>query len=312
MNIDVSIGIIFNKTGKVLLSLRNKSTLSDYWEFPGGKRERNEDLEDTLKRELYEEINIKILNYFLLHTKYVEVDNIYYKLNFFRVIDYKGEPYANENQELLWLEPEKLNSVNLLKTNYEIAKIIKEPFIIGISCAELLGTKNFLNVLKKKLRTRAFDILQIRDKTLSKKKKENLLIHLINLSKKYNIPIVINDDIELAEKYSVKLIHLSHEKSKTYIKNKLFEVFSISHHQGQNIEFIEKLRPKYIQLGPVFKTKTHPGLNNIGIDNCKDIIHQNKEFKYIAVGGVNLKNISQIIESGFSCVASRTKIWNVN
>ena len=89
-------------------------------------------------------------------------------------------------------------------------------------------------------------------------KKENLFIHLKNLSKKHNLPIVINDDIELAEKYSVKLIHLSHEKSKTYKKNHFFEIFSIAHHQGQNMEFIAKLRPKYIQLGPVFKTNTHP------------------------------------------------------
>ena len=56
--------------------------------------------------------------------------------------------YANENQELLWLEPEKLNSINLLETNYEITKIIKQPLIIGISCAELLGTDNFIKILK--------------------------------------------------------------------------------------------------------------------------------------------------------------------
>ena len=38
--------------------------------------------------------------------------------------------------------------------------------------------------------------------------------------------------------------------------NQLFEVFSIAHHLGQDIKFIEKLRPKYIQLGPIFKTIT--------------------------------------------------------
>ena len=69
-------------------------------------------------------------------------------------------------------------------------------------------------MLLKKLRTRALDILQIRDKTLNIKEKENLLVHINSLSQKHNMPIVINDDIELAEKYSVKLIHLSHEKSK--------------------------------------------------------------------------------------------------
>ena len=92
MNVDVSIGIIFNNTGKVLLSLRNKSILANYWEFPGGKREENEDLEGALKRELFEEINIKILNYFLLYKKNVKLKNTLYKLNFYRIIDYIGEP----------------------------------------------------------------------------------------------------------------------------------------------------------------------------------------------------------------------------
>ena len=312
MIIDVSIGIIFNEIGQVLLSLRNKNILSDYWEFPGGKREENENLEGALKRELYEEIKIKVLNYFLIYTKHVNLNNTLYKLNFYRIVDYIGEPLANENQELLWLEPEKLNSINLLNTNNEIAKILKNPLIIGISCAELLGTENFINVFKKKLRTRALDILQIRDKTLDKNKKENLFIHLNALSKKFNLPVVINDDLELAEKYSVKLIHLSHEKSKTYEKNHLFEIFSIAHHKGQNMEFIAKLKPRYIQLGPVFRTNTHLGGNNIGIENCKDIILRNKEYKYIAVGGISLKIIPQILESGFSCVASRTKFWNAN
>ena len=96
-----------------------------------------------------------------------------------------------------------------------------------------MGIENFIKIFKKKLRTRAVDILQIRDKTLDKNKKENLFIHLSALSKKFNLPVVINDDLELAEKYSVKLIHLSHEKSKTYVKNHFFEIFSIAHHQDK-------------------------------------------------------------------------------
>ena len=73
MNVDVSIGIIFNNTGKVLLSLRNKSILANYWEFPGGKREEYEDLEGALKRELFEEINIKNIKLFFVIQKKCKV-----------------------------------------------------------------------------------------------------------------------------------------------------------------------------------------------------------------------------------------------
>ena len=112
----------------------------------------------------------------------------------------------------------------------------------------------------------------------------------------------------MAEKFSIKLIHLSYENSKTFKKNQLFEIFSIAYHQGQNMEFIEKLRPKYIQLGPVFKTKTHPLRNDIGIENCKDLYIKIKNYKYIAVGGINLKNISHVLESGFQLCSFKNKI----
>ena len=36
------------------------------------------------------------------------------------------------------------------------------------------------------------------------------------------------------------------------------------------------------------------GRDNIGIENCKDIILRNKEYKYIAVGGINLKKFLEL------------------
>jgi len=58
---EVACGIMFNKENKILMGLRpsNKED-ANFWEFPGGKRENNETIEECLKREWKEELNLDI------------------------------------------------------------------------------------------------------------------------------------------------------------------------------------------------------------------------------------------------------------
>ena len=64
--LNVVIGIIIDTENKVLLNKRKKNTtLSGYWEFPGGKIKPNETLNQALSRELFEELGIKLVT--LIH-----------------------------------------------------------------------------------------------------------------------------------------------------------------------------------------------------------------------------------------------------
>jgi A/G-specific adenine glycosylase len=57
---DVTAGII-RKNGKILITLRPpRGLLGGLWEFPGGKKKNGEDLRSCLKREINEELGIKI------------------------------------------------------------------------------------------------------------------------------------------------------------------------------------------------------------------------------------------------------------
>ena len=52
---------ILKKKNKILFTKRpSQKYYGDYWEFPGGKLENDETFEEGLKRELYEELGIKI------------------------------------------------------------------------------------------------------------------------------------------------------------------------------------------------------------------------------------------------------------
>ena len=116
--LNVVIGIIIDTENKVLLNKRKKNTtLSGYWEFPGGKIKPNETLNQALSRELFEELGIKIGNTDPLDSieyQYSEHDVL---LLPFRIIDYKGTPRGLEGQELMWCPLNRLQNVNILPAN---------------------------------------------------------------------------------------------------------------------------------------------------------------------------------------------------
>ena len=116
--LNVAIGIIIDTENKVLLNKRKKNTtLSGYWEFPGGKIKSNETPDQALSRELFEELGIKIVATDPLDSieyQYAEHDVV---LLPFRIIDYTGTPKGLEGQELKWCSVNWLQNVNILPAN---------------------------------------------------------------------------------------------------------------------------------------------------------------------------------------------------
>jgi len=59
--IEVVCGVIYNEHGQVLICRRAKhKSLAGYWEFPGGKIETDELPEQSLSRELLEELGMEV------------------------------------------------------------------------------------------------------------------------------------------------------------------------------------------------------------------------------------------------------------
>mgnify|MGYP001165010823 CR=1 FL=1 len=106
---EIGIGLIFNTEGALLIDQRLENTsMGGMWEFPGGKKQINESIEETIEREIKEELGIivqtgiKLLSF--EHT--YSHKKLYFTVHFCAWKSGKPKPLAS--QKVLWVSPEQL------------------------------------------------------------------------------------------------------------------------------------------------------------------------------------------------------------
>ena len=104
--VDVTVGMLRRADGAVLMTSRPLGKpYAGYWEFPGGKVEAEETPEQSLVRELKEEVNLQAT---VMHPAW-QCEHVYphahVRLLFYWVTQWQGSPHGLESQQLLWVAP---------------------------------------------------------------------------------------------------------------------------------------------------------------------------------------------------------------
>ena len=106
--VQVAAGLIF-RDGRYLIARRKVGThLGGLWEFPGGKREPGESLEDCLHRELREELGIAVTSPVHFRTIRHDYPAKTVELHFFHCAISRGEALALDCEEVRWVMPDEL------------------------------------------------------------------------------------------------------------------------------------------------------------------------------------------------------------
>ena len=103
--VDVAVGVLLRPDGAFLLTSRPEGKVyADYWEFPGGKLEAGESVEQALARELHEELGIEVPNTNVARWREQLVDypHALVRLHFCRVTRWQGELQMREGQRFSW------------------------------------------------------------------------------------------------------------------------------------------------------------------------------------------------------------------
>ena len=100
---DVAVGVLLLPDDAFLLTSRPEGKVyAGYWEFPGGKLEAGETVEQALRRELQEELGITIGAVTLWKTQMVDYPHALVRLHFCKVWDWQGDLQMREAQSYAW------------------------------------------------------------------------------------------------------------------------------------------------------------------------------------------------------------------
>jgi len=101
--VDVAVGLLIAPDGRFLLTSRPVGKVyAGYWEFPGGKLEAGESVEQALRRELQEEIGVTIGAAHAWRDSLVDYPHALVRLHFCKVFDWTGDLQMREGQAFSW------------------------------------------------------------------------------------------------------------------------------------------------------------------------------------------------------------------
>ncbi|WP_326543958.1 NUDIX domain-containing protein [Pseudorhodoferax sp.] len=101
--VDVAVGVLLGADGRFLLTSRPAGKVyAGYWEFPGGKLEAGETVEQALRRELQEELGVTIGAAVPWQQELFDYPHARVRLHFCKVFEWQGAFEMREGQQMAW------------------------------------------------------------------------------------------------------------------------------------------------------------------------------------------------------------------
>jgi 8-oxo-dGTP diphosphatase len=294
--VHVAVGVIKNQKGEILISKRHKKVhQGNLWEFPGGKVEAGENIQQALSRELKEELNISVQQASPLIKINHQYSDLAVCLNVWLVDEFSGEVKACEGQPIQWVIIDSLRSYDFPAANLPIISAASLPRCYAILNGNTL--KSLQQDLSKVL-ANEIKLIQLRAKSLSENDLKAFLNLAIPLCKKNEAALLINSDVINVSQFAIDGLHLTSAHLTTLIKKPDgLRWVSASCHTLQDLQLAEQHQLDFTILGPVLPTQTHPDTIPLGWEKFAQMVDR-VNIPVYALGGLEMKDLETACHSG--------------
>lgn len=159
----------------------------------------------------------------------------------------------------------------------------------------------FLNTIEEAIKG-GVSIVQIREKTAETLDFYNLALRVKEITAKYNIPLIINDRVDVALAIDAEGVHVGQSDMPCDITRKLIGKDKILGVSAATIGEAQKAQEDgadYIGTGALFPTATKDDAPSITKQDLKEIA-ESIDIPVVAIGGITLDNASELTDTGIA------------
>ena len=309
----VAAAAVVNNNNEVLISLRSQGVhQGGLWEFPGGKLESNESVEQALLRELDEELGIHVNSSRpLIKVTHQYPDKTVF-LNVWKVDDYTGQAVGKEGQAIRWQAIDQLNHTEFPAADVPVIRALNLPehYLItgkfdsiqefeqrlslaidrGVCLAQLRLTNDWLQTVDEKY---AAEIIKL----------------AVDLCEQSSVRLMFNMPDELNHIIMPSCLHLNSRKLQQYSERPDCDCLSVSCHNVQEMIDAQALGVDFMVLSPVQATATHPEITPLGWDRFAEMVAEVNVPVY-ALGGVSRDDTEKAWLAGAQGISAIGALWN--
>lgn len=329
---EVAVAVLLNADGSFLLSSRPEGKpYAGYWEFPGGKLEAGETVEQALKRELNEELGIQITHAQPWFSYIMRYTHATVRLHTWRVRAWQGTLRGLEGQQFIFQQRHQLaTTLDVTPTLPGCVPLFKalqlpERYAITAEDALFTGVSTVPESIKKHLNTAPL-LLQIRAPNMSSVALMQFAQAIIQFRNQHNAPalsahklqVLLNvgnaESLALAQQLGCDGVQLQSSflmglQQGVASLRENFLLVGASVHDAAQLAFAGEIGCDFAVLGHVLATPSHPQQVALGWAGFAQIA-MDAPIPVYAIGGLNMDDLDLAQNHGAHGVAMIRAAWN--
>ncbi len=188
--------------------------------------------------------------------------------------------------------------------------LAKSMLLYAVTDRHWLDGRTLYEVVKESLEG-GVTFLQLREKDLDEDKFYEEAVKLHELAKEYGVPLVINDNVDIAVKMGADGVHVGQKDMEAGNVRSLIgpdKILGVSANTVEQALLAQERGADYLGVGAVFPTGSKADASVISHETLKAITAA-VDIPVVAIGGITLDNTAELGGSGIDGIAVISAIY---